>query len=192
MRHGESVANARGLLSGHGDLPLTDRGVEQATATASWLFDRFQLDRIVSSPLCRARQTAQALADAFELGVTEDDRFVEVSYGTLEGTPLAAVDPSLWARWIADENFKPEGGESLREVFDRVVPAVSELLSSGERVALVSHVSPIKAALCDVLGLSPLGAWRFRLSNASVSLIEKAPGDRWVITAMNVSPANAP
>jgi alpha-ribazole phosphatase len=182
IRHGESTANAAGLLLGRSDVPLTDRGRAQAAALAPLLGP---VGRLVSSPLLRARQTAAALAVAGPAGAgTEpalevDERWVEVDYGEHEGRPLADVPAEVWRRWRADPQYRPAGGESLADVGERVGEACRELFAvAGENarseagdVVVVSHVSPIKAAVAWALGGGVDITSRLHLGTGSLSRI---------------------
>jgi broad specificity phosphatase PhoE len=193
VRHGESTGNAEGRLLGRIDAPLTDRGRAQARALAPSVAGAV---RLVSSPLERARETAEELHTG--LPVEVDDRWVELDYGEYDGRPLASVPPELWARWRTDPDFRPPGGESLREAGERVRSACEELFASdgeGARgegaVVVVSHVSPIKAATCWALGTGDTGVWRLYLSTGSVTRIGWGP-DGPVLQSYNETPWSVP
>lgn len=178
VRHGESTGNAAGLLAGRVEVPLTAHGREQARAVGASLRG---VTRVITSPLGRARATAEALD--LGLPVEVDDRWVEVDYGEYDGRPLGDVPPATWAEWRGDPHFRPPGGETLAEVGTRVRAACEELFAvDGEAarargdVVVVSHVSPIKAATCWALGLPDEGAWRLYLATASVTRIAHGPG----------------
>jgi broad specificity phosphatase PhoE len=169
-RHGESPANARRLLVGRIDPPLTDRGRRQAGALAAALGEPAA---VVTSPLRRARETAAALGEA-----AVDERWVEVDYGDLDGRPVGEAWSPLWDRWRADPEFAPPGGESLAAVGRRVRDACEELrerATAGD-VVVFTHVSPIKAAVAWALGVGDQVAWRMFVDLASVSRV--AMGDR--------------
>ncbi len=155
VRHGESTGNADGLLLGRIDAALTPRGLAQARSLGPSLDG---VTRMVSSPLARARDTADALGTG--LPVEIDERWVEVDYGEFDGRPLGSVPDEVWTRWRSDQDYRPPGGESLRDAGTRVRAACEELFAtdgSGARgpgaVVVVSHVSPIKLATCWALGL---------------------------------------
>ena len=178
VRHGESTANADGLLVGRLDAPLTERGRAQAGMLRSALGD---VTRVVSSPLARARGTAECLGTGLEVEV--DERWIEVDYGEFDGQPLASVPREVWAEWRSDPSFRPPGGESLEEAGVRVRAACHELVGDGGGAAsapgttvVVSHVSPIKLATCWCLGLPDEGSWRLYLATASVTTIGWGPG----------------
>lgn len=173
-RHGQTAANAAGLLLGRLDVGLDERGRSQAARLAAAL-GRPGV-RVVSSPLRRARDTAEAIAGAAGVRVEVDERWVEIDYGPYDGTPLAAVPSELWQRWRTDPDFAPEGGESLAAVGRRVAAACEALASeadgdAGRDVVVVSHVSPIKAAVVWALGAATPAVWRMFVAVASVTRI---------------------
>jgi broad specificity phosphatase PhoE len=166
VRHGQTQANAAGLLLGRSDPPLSVRGREQATALAS----RIPTDaRVVTSPLLRARDTAAAFGRPAEV----DDRWIELDYGALDGCAPADVGPERWARWRADPHYVPAGGESLADLGVRVRAACAALVDEvRERdVVVVSHVSPIKAAIAWALGAGDELVWRLFVEVASIARI---------------------
>jgi probable phosphoglycerate mutase len=174
VRHGQSSANAAGLLAGRTDFPLTELGRRQATTLGAGLGP---VRRLVSSSLSRAQDTAACLG--LGLPVEVDDRWIEVDYGEHEGRPLPDVPVEAWRRWRTERGFRPEGGETLGDVAERVAGACAELFSTegagardpGGDVVVVSHVSPIKAAVAWALGSEEMVAWRLHLSNASLTRI---------------------
>ena len=169
-RHGQTEANASGRLLGRLDPPLTDVGKDQAAALARVLGDAA---RVVSSPLQRARETAAAIGRPVEV----DERWIELDYGIWDGRPLAEVPAELWARWRTDPEFAPEGGESLAALGRRVADACQALADEAvtDDVVVVSHVSPIKAAVAWALGADDAVAWRMHLDVASVSRVAIGP-----------------
>jgi alpha-ribazole phosphatase len=171
VRHGESAANAAGCLSGRAESPLTEHGRTQVAALAGLLDGA---GRLISSPLGRARDTAAALG--LDLPVEVDERWTEISYGELEGASLTDVPAETWRRWRSDSGFRPPGGETLAEVGTRIRAACDELFARpgagarhDEDVVVVSHVSPIKAAVAWALGGDDDLAWSLHLSTASLT-----------------------
>jgi broad specificity phosphatase PhoE len=193
VRHGESTGNADGLLLGRIDAPLTERGLAQAKTVGPLVSTA---TRLISSPLRRARDTAAALG--IDAPVEIDERWIEVDYGDYDGRPLGDVPDEVWARWRADPDFRPSGGESLSEAGARVRSACEELFAvdgEGARgsgaVVVVSHVSPIKAATCWALGLGDQGAWRLYLATASITRITWGAGGP-VLAKFNDTPWSGP
>ncbi len=176
VRHGQVAANADGLLLGRADPPLTETGYRQACALAATLPVP---SRLVSSPLLRARHTAAVLAGAppgvVDVdGVEVDGRWVEMDYGDLDGCPPAALGENTWETWRHDPGFVPAGGEPLTAVCCRVREACEELAEDAARgdVVVVSHVSPIKAAVTWALGVADEVGWRMFLGDAAVCRID--------------------
>jgi broad specificity phosphatase PhoE len=170
VRHGRTEANAARKLQGLLDLPLDEVGLEQAAGVAEWLG---KPDRVISSPLIRARQTAEAFAMPYEI----DDRWIELDFGSLDGVPVAEVDGDVWARGRVDPHFRAGGGETLEEMHKRVVSAAEDLLADAahQMIVVTSHVSPIKAAVTWALGVDVTVGWRCHLDQASVCRILVGP-----------------
>jgi len=190
LRHGQSEANAAGLLAGRFDVELTEHGRREARAAGALLGP---VAEVRSSPLRRAQETAQLAVPGQPLHL--DDRFIELDYGEFDGRPISEVPHELWLRWQRDVDFAPSGGESHRELGRRVRAACEELFAedgAGARrpegaVVVVSHVSPIKAAVAWALGAGDEVAWRLQLANASVTAIEWGPRGP-VLVAFNHRP----
>jgi broad specificity phosphatase PhoE len=163
VRHGRTAANAARKLQGHLDLPLDDVGMAQVAEVAGWLD---KPDRIISSPLTRARQTAEAFGMPYEV----DDRWTELDYGSLDGVPVAEVDAEVWERWRVDPTYRAGGGESFETMGRRVLSAAEELLADAveQDIVVTTHVSPIKAVVAWALGVDVTVGWRCHLDQASV------------------------
>ena len=190
VRHGESTGNAAGLLLGRIDAPLTERGLAQAQTLGDSLSG---ITRVISSPLERARDTAAALD--LGLPIEIDERWVELDYGEFDGQPLGSVPSEVWRRWRSDPHYRPPGGETLAEAGVRVRSACEELFADGDGadaragdVVVVSHVSPIKAAVCWAMGLGDEGAWRLYLATASITRIAWGAGATPVLQRFNETP----
>lgn len=121
---------------------------------------------MISSPLARTRQTAERLGPP----ITVDDRWVEMDYGIYDGMPLGDVPSGIWDRWLGDPAWGPEGGESHLDLDRRVRSACDELWDAAAAgdVVVVSHVSPIKAAVAWALGVGVEATWRMHLDTASI------------------------
>ncbi len=174
VRHGESVLNAAGALVGRLDPDLTSRGERQAQAAGDLLGN---VGELYSSPLARTRQTAALLNTGRDAVI--EPRVIELDYGVFDGLPLSSIEPAIWNRWLTDADFTPEGGESLRSLTKRLTPFLEELFERdgyGARardgdVVVVSHVSPIKAAVLWALGAEPLTTWKMHLTTGSITRI---------------------
>jgi broad specificity phosphatase PhoE len=172
VRHGETVANRAGQYLGRTDLELTDVGQRQARALARSLP---RPDLVISSPLRRAMQTAAAFGTPVEV----DDRWIELDYGPLELAPVGALPPEELARWAADPSDAPVGVETLDELAARVRPACVDLVrrvAEDEVTVVVTHVSPVKAALAWALGVDMRVAARLFVEDAGVARIDVVDG----------------
>jgi broad specificity phosphatase PhoE len=167
VRHGRTDANARGVLLGRLDVELDPLGRAQAERLA---VATGPVDRVISSPLQRTRQTAAA----FDRPVEVDERLVELDYGDFDGRAFDELPEGTWTRWRSDLTFAPPGGESLHALGIRVREFLDELTTDpgDETVALVSHVSPIKAAVAWALGADDELTWRLYVAPASITRVE--------------------
>ncbi len=182
VRHGRTAANAGGRLQGRLDLPIDEVGREQAAALTA-LVPR--VDRLVCSPALRTRQTAEVFGVVPEL----DDRWLELDYGDFDGIPMAQVPRDQWNRWVSDVDFRPPNGETLRELGERVHAACDELREAArdQEVVVVSHATPIKAAMAWALGVGVGISWRSHIDQASVTkILIRANGP--ALNAFNVLP----
>jgi broad specificity phosphatase PhoE len=193
VRHGQTAANAAGLIQGRRDYELTALGEQQAAG----LRPALPLPaRIISSPLRRARQTAEAIAAGTQLAIEVDDRWIEMEYGELEGRAIDDVRAWLWDHRLSDASWAPPGGESMASVAARVTAACQELAAASdaaEDVVVVSHVGPIKAAVAWALAVGPEVAGRIYLAVASITIVDiSGPGGAPVLRAFNLSNLSAP
>ncbi len=184
VRHGLTAGTGHVLTGRTPGIPLDDRGREQAAALAARLAE-VRLDAIVTSPLERCRQTAEAIAAApggEPLPVKEDGQFAEVNYGDWTGKPLKrlAKDP-LWRVVQAHPSavrFPGEDAESLLEVQHRAVQAVREWNARLGRDAVYlvcSHGDVIKSVIADSLGLHLDLSQRIQVDPCSLSVIRYTP-----------------
>jgi probable phosphoglycerate mutase len=177
VRHGETELTAQRRYSGRGDVPLSEQGRQQALAVAERLRDT-PAAAVVSSPLARCRQTADAIAAALGgVPVRVDDALVECDFGAWEGRTFAEVRTG-WAAeldaWLGCVQVAPPGGESFAAVGERVAGCVERLRAEyPERtVVVVSHVSPIKLLLRDALAADDALLHRLYLDPAGVSVVD--------------------
>ena len=178
LRHGETEHTVRKLFSGSGgaDPPLTPTGLAQAAAAAAALTDR-GITAVVSSPMLRARETADVVASALGLPVREVDDLRECAFGAWEGRSFAEVRegwPNELTAWLASTSVTPPGGESFDAVGRRARRARDQLLARYPEgtVLVVSHVTPIKTLVRVSLGAPTAALYRMELSPASLTEIQ--------------------
>ena len=169
VRHAQTELNREGRLQGRLDTPLSELGRVQAAALAE-TFAAEPVKRIVTSPLRRALETAVAIAEPHGLPVETDERLVELDYGDWDGAAMSDVTPAQWSAWRTDPAFAPPGGEALLDVTARVASFMADR-ATPDLVVAVSHVSPIKAAVCCALGVDESVTWRMHLGVAAVSRV---------------------
>ncbi len=173
LRHGQTALSVERRFAGRGDIPLTEIGRRQAAAAGGALAVRGDVDLIVTSPLGRARRTAEAVAESTGAGLVVDDGLVETDFGAWEGLSFAEVGaqwPADLAAWLADAEVPPPGGESFTAVAARVDAALDRLLAAhqGKTLVVVSHVTPIKTIVCRALLAPPAALFRMQLDVASI------------------------
>ncbi len=148
LRHGETDWNARGLSQGNVDIPLNPTGLAQAHTAAELLRNR-GIRAIVSSPLSRARVTADIAGDALGVPVEIDDGLREVAFGVQEGQPMT----EWFHRWV-EGAWTPEGAETFAALRARAVAAVNRATALPPAVLVVAHGALFRA-LRAAMGLEP-------------------------------------
>jgi 2,3-bisphosphoglycerate-dependent phosphoglycerate mutase len=133
LRHGETDWNAQGLSQGNVDIPLNETGLAQARSAALLLRNR-GIKCVISSPLGRARVTAEAAAAELGLPVQIDDGLREVAFGVQEGKPM-----SEWFQYWVDGVLTPEGAESFPALTKRAVAAINRCTERPPVVLVVGH-----------------------------------------------------
>ncbi len=164
-RHGETAENKERRFQGQKDVPLNETGREQARALAEQVAAE-PLAALYTSPLVRARETAEIVGARIGLEPRPDDRLKEVHVGDWQERlkdDLAREDPEAWAAFgRAGEDFRFPGGESLEEQQRRVVAALVDITQRGDLPALVvCHRGVIRAALAHthIRGLDTYHEW---------------------------------
>ena len=160
IRHGESLSNREGRVQGQADVKLSDSGRQQAAAVASWCKSqsfRNQSCELWSSPLCRARETAEAIGTAIDLPVQAEDKLVELNAGVFQGhlwDDLADRFPEDVARWRSgDVDFQIPDGESRRQLAERGRYALQFLSGRPvDNMIIVAHGGGLTAALGLLVG----------------------------------------
>jgi broad specificity phosphatase PhoE len=190
IRHGQSTANVNSLLVGRIDAELTERGREQATALA---YSLEKVEKCASSPLRRARDTAQLAMP--HLDVEIDEAFIELDYGRHDGSAIPDVPASEWREFRESHSAALGGGESFADLDQRVHARLEVLRADKDslmhdptrHLAVVSHVSPIKSAVAWALGVHGSITWRLRLDNASLTTIAVRDSGPYLVTYNDVS-----
>lgn len=192
IRHGETAWNALRRWQGNAPVPLSEVGLAQARALGSYLAARqVSIDVLYSSPLVRARQTAQAIADTLGLPLRTDDRLREVDVGDWQGLShdeVEAWDGERFAAHRADwYNVPTPNGESHRELQVRARAAFDDITARhpGGTIGIVSHGGTLGMLIESLLG--PIE--RPSLCNTSITVLEQsAPGAAWRPVSIGLAP----
>jgi phosphoserine phosphatase len=176
-RHGETDWNRQGRFQGHADPPLNATGHAQAAELAAEL-EGVELAAVYSSPLRRALETAQLVAAEHGLEPVAVDALREVDVGSWQGLTRPEIEtryPEQFARWL-DYDQGWEDGESYEEMGRRAVAALLKLAAAheGERILVVTHGGPIRAAFAFADGTSHADARRLGPRIGNVFLAEFA------------------
>ena len=186
VRHAETTWNAERRLQGTLDAPLSDRGTRQLRDLTEALRS-VQLAAIYSSPLSRARDTAEPIGAAHSLPVQIVDEFREMDQGDWEGRlvddVVAEDGERVQAWWDSPHEVQVPGGENLAQVQDRALRAFGAVAARhrGQAIAIVAHGGVNKVLLLAALGAPLSHHGRIRQSNACINLIEVDEGVARVI-----------
>lgn len=142
FRHGETDWNRKGIIQGRTDIPLNETGIQQAIKLAEDL-KPYKIDAILTSPLTRAKQTAEIVQSSLKVPLHFDDRLVECNCGVFEGR---TKDLDFFAKWESPQYpyIKPENGEYNRDIFDRAIQSVRDFIhhesnAEYETIAISTH-----------------------------------------------------
>ena len=183
IRHGETPLTPFKKFSGDGPLnpELTEMGLQQAQLVAAAVAD-LNPEIIISSPLNRTKQTADAISRVTGLAVNYDEAWIECSFGIWDGMSIDEVKdkyPTDYQSWISSTGFSPPEGESYDEVAIRIDDALEQIVKMypGQRVVVVSHNGTIKSAAKIVVGAPADSIFHIDVSPCSITTISIWPSD---------------
>lgn len=162
IRHGETEWNRQKLLQGQSDVPLNDYGRELAKVTADAIKD-IPFDKVYSSPLCRAFETAQILAGKY--GIQTDDRLKEICFGAGEGVKSETLGDTFSNFFFAPEKYiPPQGGETYEELRQRASDFLKDKIfpnrEKNQNVLIVAHGAVNKALMLVLKNLEIKDIWK--------------------------------
>ena len=191
LRHGQAKNNTERILAGRTEgVPLTDVGIRQAEHTAE-LLEHMNISAIYSSPIQRAKHTAEIAGQHNSVDVIIDDRLIELDMGKFTGMPYDAIFNSHGNVFMKFYNGELEiahnGVETFSQVKNRVLGLVDEIIEnhSDENVVLVTHMDPIKAMLSTIVDLSPTNLFELIIANASLNIFREKD-KKFSISGLNV------
>jgi broad specificity phosphatase PhoE len=199
VRHGQTDWNKVERFRGRFDVPLNETGLKQAEATAERIAAGYDPGEIITSPLGRARQTAEAIARKTGLSPRDCRGLIDIDYGQWQGlTP-----DEVRARWPLDlrawhenpETARIPGGELLAGVQERALNAVRDACARGswgssETIVMVSHTVVNRLILLGVLGAPRMpgatlsGFWRLKQDPCAINVVE-FDGSSFSVAVMN-------
>lgn len=192
LRHGESEGNLSGVLQGQSDFPLTAAGVEQAQKLAfCWKSEETKFDLIVSSPLLRASQTAEIIADCLKAPIEYDPDWKERNFGRLQGSNLNEI-----VKRVPSVDFfhpyEPIGGngESQLDLYSRASQALQKIIRQpAGSYLVVSHGGILNKALYVIMGITPQGHYNspiFHFGNTGYAQFRYNSASRqWAVISLN-------
>ncbi len=200
IRHALVEPSARTTMYGTMDVALCELALAQEAASYRWLARRLPHPaRWFVTPLSRTRATAAAIFAAGypEAGLTVEPGMIEQDLGEWQGLPHDVFAERLLHKphpfWSIASDERPPGGESFRDVAERVGPVIERLVAEheGGDVVIVAHGGSIRAAIAHVMEIPPAAALSFSIKNLSLTRLEKQEGD-WRIGAVNEEPFTPP
>jgi phosphoserine phosphatase len=196
VRHGATDNNLANppILQGHRTDPaLSEQGKEQTVKTGLFLAN-VELDAVFSSPLLRARQTAEAIAGPHGLEVQTIDDLTEVDVGDWEGydwDEIAEQWPKEYQAFIEDTGRNPyAGGETFQQVQDRVLVAMADLAENnlGRRIAVAAHNVVNRSFLSALLNIPLKNYRKLPQSNCGINILRyssNSHGGKWKLVTIN-------
>lgn len=182
IRHGQSEANEQNRFAGQTNVPLTELGKAQAKCAAEYITKRETINKIYSSDLQRAHNTALPVSELTGTPIIDAKELREICAGIWEGRLVSEIEIEYeqeFHTWRKDyANARLPGGESVQEVYERVVPFVKKIAKENDGLTLLfaSHASPIRAVDCNSRG------WGWQrmsdvpfVNNSAISIFEYDP-----------------
>lgn len=192
VRHGETEWNKASKIQGRTDTELSDYGLEQAEKLARSLSGE-AINVIYTSSLQRASKTAEIIACSRNCSILKSDEYHEIRLGPWEGMTIDEIQEKYGEHLMAyredPANFRLPGAETFDQLTGRTYNAILEIVKrhSGSNILLVSHGTTIKAAIIKILGIDINHYNKFKIDNASISIIEfyGNKAERPVIISLN-------
>ncbi len=182
LRHGETDWNIQGRMQGRTDTPLNAQGLTQAQRLAERLMREEQIDAIYTSPLARARITAEIVGQKLGLKPIPDERLMERGAGVFEGLTapeFAERYPDLHRAWLNEAHRPNLPGAEARDDFHRRVAAFLDSIRAEhphQRIAVVSHGGTLSMLLATLIGLDFYRRSPFRFDNTSFTRVHWTDG----------------
>ncbi len=177
-RKGESEGNIKNVYQGRSfNSHLTERGKNQSKLLAQVLQKDYSLDVIFTSPLIRAQETAEIIAEYIDAPIEPMEELTEMDFGSLEGkstSQVRAIFPEVLKTWRKQPSeAQMPGGEKFTQVLKRAEEAVEKIKTDERKSGLiVSHDALLRAMMTILLDKDPDNIWKFELFNCSITEID--------------------
>ena len=179
MRHGEADNNVNRILVGrHIESHLTENGRQQVRDTANYL-KGIQVDKVIVSPVIRARETAEIVCDVISLDYEIDERLYEIELGKLVGMNYEDIidkHGNLFLKFYSGDKQMLDyyGVESFTSVKMRIKHLLDEAIERypDKNIIFVTHLDPIKAAISLLLDLKPEALYQWHIRNAALTILK--------------------
>ena len=176
VRHGESEGNRDNKFRGRMDFSLTERGQLQAKETGNYLKQYGNFDIIFTSPLIRAKQTADILSTFLNSEVVVEQSIHNIKLGEWEGKgkdEIRTKYPDKWQIWIKEpEKLVLPNGESIGDVKKRSTRWLLSIVNKDyKKIVVVTHRAVIKPLLAGILEVKPPYFWKFHIDTGSFSIV---------------------
>lgn len=189
VRHGQTQWNREEIFRGTADIPLNESGIREAHLAAESLKER-AIKAVFSSPLARAKQTAEAIAGLHGLEVRIIEGLKDLCFGEWQGVSHQAVlerYPELFRQWLREPHRVTfPGGESLGAIQSRAVEAVKKVVLKHpeETIVMVSHRVVNRALICGLVGIDLSRFWQIGQDTTAINLLTWKHG-RFILTCLN-------
>ena len=191
VRHGLTDWNQQKKYQGQKDIPLNEKGCEQARSLGKYLKAE-EIDSIYSSDLKRALQTANIINENHDLEVNKKEKIREIHFGDWQGLSYSEIEeqyPQRLKKWNKDPITNcPPGGETMAVFIKRVKSGFEEIINKNQdnNILVVSHGGTIKVYLTILLEMPPKNHWQFDISSTGLSVINFYEDNKAIISAINV------
>lgn len=176
IRHGETEFNRLGVFRGRYEVDLNERGRKQAREIGKVVRGE-GIGLLFTSPLARARETAEIIGRIIGVESRVDEAFNNISLGKWQGVPKNDIKrdyPDLWGLWISEpERLTIPGGETVEQVRQRSFEGLLRVIGEQQSdFGIVTHRSVVKTLAASMLGVRPPYFWKFYIDNAAYSVFE--------------------
>ncbi len=181
IRHGQTDWNRARRLQGRSDVPLNEWGRKVAELTREGLQD-VQFDMAFTSPLSRAKETAEMILQGRDIPILEEPRMIEVNFGGYEGKSFDLDDENLQYFFSKPECYRSvDGSEPMQAIMERIGEFYEELIANPEyqdsTILISTHGAALSALLCHIKGWPVSDFWKGGLhKNCGLSIVEVTEG----------------